>query len=74
MPFSSRWKWSGLAFGDGSEFVLGAPEVIAGASSDPALAAEIAQRQERRLRVLLFARADGLAEPEGDDEPHLPMQ
>ena len=73
VPFSSRWKWSGIAFGDGTEFVLGAPEVIAGGGSDPVLAAEIAKRQERRLRVLLFARADGLAEPEGDDEPHLPI-
>ena len=73
VPFSSRWKWSGLAFNDGTELVLGAPEVIVGASSDPVLAAEIGSRQERRLRVLLFARADGLAEPEGDDEPHLPI-
>ena len=29
-------------------------------------------RQDRRLRVLLFARTDGLTEPEGDDEPLLP--
>ena len=29
-------------------------------------------RQEQRLRVLLFGRTQGLAEPEGDGEPRLP--
>jgi P-type E1-E2 ATPase len=72
VPFSSRWKWSGLAFGDGSELVLGAPEIIVRSEADPALAHEVGVRQERRLRVLLFARTSGLAEPEGDREPRLP--
>jgi cation-transporting P-type ATPase E len=72
VPFSSRWKWSGIAFGDGTEFVLGAPEVIVGADADPALAGEVGIRQDRRLRVLLFGRTQGLAEPEGDEEPRLP--
>ncbi len=72
VPFSSRWKWSGIAFDDGSEFVLGAPEVIVRAGADPALAHEVGLRQEQRLRVLLFARTQGLAEPEGDAEPRLP--
>ena len=35
VPFSSRWKWSGIAFDDGSEFALGAPEVIVGAGRRP---------------------------------------
>jgi magnesium-transporting ATPase (P-type) len=43
-----------------------------GADADPALAQAVAERQERRLRVLLLARAHGLAEPEGDGEPPLP--
>jgi P-type E1-E2 ATPase len=72
VPFSSRWKWSGIAFDDGTELVLGAPEVLVRAGSDPALAREIESRQEQRLRVLLFARTRGLIEPEGDDEPRLP--
>ena len=72
VPFSSRWKWSGIAFGDGSELVLGAPEVIVRPDADPALAHEVGARQDRRLRVLLFARTAGLAEPEGDAEPRLP--
>jgi P-type E1-E2 ATPase len=72
VPFSSRWKWSGIAFGNGDELVLGAPEVIVHPGSDPALAHDVGARQDRRLRVLLFARASGLAEPEGDEEPRLP--
>ena len=72
VPFSSRWKWSGIVFGDGTQLVLGAPEVILRGEHDPALAEEISVRQDRRLRVLLFARTDGLTEPEGDDEPLLP--
>ena len=40
--------------------------------TDPALAQEVGARQDRRLRVLLFARTAGLAEPEGDAEPRLP--
>ena len=72
VPFSSRWKWSGIAFDDGTELVLGAPEVLVRAGADPALAHEVGSRQEQRLRVLLFARTRGLAEPEGDGEPRLP--
>jgi cation-transporting ATPase E len=72
VPFSSRWKWSGIVFGDGTELVLGAPEVIVRPDADPALAHEVGVRQDRRLRVLLFARTAGLAEPEGDAEPRLP--
>ena len=72
VPFSSRWKWSGIASDDGTELVLGAPEVLVHSDADPSLAHEVATRQERRLRVLLFARTRGLAEPEGDEEPLLP--
>ena len=72
VPFSSRWKWSGIAFGDGSELVLGAPEVLVRAGDDPQLAHEVGVRQDQRLRVLLFGARAGLAEPEGDGEPPLP--
>ena len=43
VPFSSRWKWSGIAFDDGTELVLGAPEVLMRADADPALAHEVGQ-------------------------------
>jgi P-type E1-E2 ATPase len=72
VPFSSRWKWSGVAFDDGTQVVLGAPEVLVRPEADPELAHAVGSRQERRLRVLLFARARGLTEPEGDGEPPLP--
>jgi cation-transporting ATPase E len=72
VPFSSRWKWSGIVFDEGTELVLGAPEVLVGTEADPALAHEVGRRQEQRLRVLLFARTRGLTEPEGDGEPRLP--
>ena len=72
VPFSSRWKWSGIVFDDGGEFVLGAPEVLVQMDADPQLAREVAVRQEQRLRVLVFARTHGLAEPAGDGEPFLP--
>ena len=72
VPFSSRWKWSGIAFDDGTELVLGAPEMLMRGDADPALAHAVGSRQEQRLRVLLFGRARGLAEPEGDGEPCLP--
>ena len=39
-----------------TELVLGAPEVIVRAGADAALAHEVGVRQDRRLRVLLFAR------------------
>jgi cation-transporting ATPase E len=72
VPFSSRWKWSGIAFADGGELVLGAPEVLVRADADPRHAEAVATRQQRRLRVLLFGRTQGLGEPEGDGEPALP--
>ena len=43
VPFSSRWKWSGIAFDDGTELVLGAPEMLMRAD----LFSAVAQRSER---------------------------
>jgi P-type E1-E2 ATPase len=74
VPFSSRWKWSGLAYADGGAYVLGAPDALEGAARlDQAARDEVERRARRRLRVLLFARAAGpLREPEADEEPALP--
>jgi P-type E1-E2 ATPase len=67
IPFSSRWKWSGARFADGTTLVLGAPEVL-GAG---ALAADAEDRQRRRGRVLVFGRVEGLppAPEAGADVP-----
>ena len=68
LPFSSRWKWSGVQLAD-ITIVLGAPEVL-GAG---ALAKTVTDFQEQRGRVLVVGTAHGLpAIPEGDDDP-LPL-
>jgi cation-transporting P-type ATPase E len=68
LPFSSRWKWSGVEFDD-CVLVLGAPEIL-GAGD---LAAEVRRRQAERGRVLVFGRASSLPGlPEGDLTPGLP--
>jgi cation-transporting ATPase E len=74
VPFSSRWKWSGLAFSGGEALVLGAPDVLADASAlGPSVREQIERRARERKRVLLFARARGpLAEPDPEGSPLLP--
>ncbi|MEE1844956.1 MULTISPECIES: HAD-IC family P-type ATPase [unclassified Streptomyces] len=61
LPFSSARKYSGAAFDEGggreSSWLLGAPDVLL-PEQDPALA-EIEQLNEKGLRVLLLARAEG---------------
>ena len=68
LPFSSRWKWSGVQLAD-TTIVLGAPEVL-GAG---ALAQTVTEFQEQRGRVLVVGTASGLPPiPEDDDAP-LPL-
>ena len=66
VPFSSEWKWSGLALSDGagagagSTYVLGAPDVLAG-SGALELPAGLARKLERETaagrRVVAFGEA-----------------
>jgi cation-transporting ATPase E len=68
LPFSSRWKWSGVQLAD-TTIVLGAPEIL---GAGP-LAQAVAEFQEQRGRVLVVGTASGLPPiPEDDDEP-LPL-
>jgi magnesium-transporting ATPase (P-type) len=68
VPFSSRWKWSAVRLDD-DVLVLGAPEVLGADGLGP----EIAQRQARRERVLVFGSATELpAVPEGGAPPPPP--
>jgi cation-transporting P-type ATPase E len=60
VPFSSRWKWSGLQRDDGW-LVLGAPDVLLG--SQPAAAAE---HEHAGRRVLVFGRAAGGIDAQAD--------
>ncbi len=70
LPFSSRWKWSGVQLADGC-IVLGAPEVL---GAGP-LQAAVERHQAERGRVLVVGTAAGLpAIPEEDDDaPVLPF-
>ncbi len=68
LPFSSRWKWSGVQLSDGC-IVLGAPEVLgAGPLQD-----DVEHHQMDRGRVLIVGTASALPPvPEDDDSP-IPM-
>jgi cation-transporting ATPase E len=57
VPFSSAYKWSGVAFDDGL-YILGAPEILAEAIElDDEIEEFITTQSELGLRVLLFAKA-----------------
>ncbi len=76
VPFSSRWKWSGLTMnGEGRprSFVVGAPDVLVG-SGAMALPAEMQARLETEAglgrRVIAFGEAhDGLPGDPGSEPP-----
>jgi cation-transporting ATPase E len=63
VPFSSEWKWSGVALaGGGSTYVMGAPDVLAEAGA-LSLPADLAQKLERETaagrRVVAFGESSG---------------
>ena len=56
VPFSSKWKWSGLRFG-GASYVLGAPDILAEAgalSLPPGLARKLEEETAAGRRVVAF--------------------
>jgi cation-transporting P-type ATPase E len=64
VPFSSEWKWSGVALADGgsaaSTYVLGAPDILAeqGALAlPPGLAAKLEQETAAGRRVVAFGQS-----------------
>jgi cation-transporting ATPase E len=66
VPFSSEWKWSGVALADGaaggSTYLLGAPDVLAeaGALTLPAdLAGKLEEETGAGRRVVAFGEAGG---------------
>ncbi|MEX2447828.1 MAG: HAD-IC family P-type ATPase [Solirubrobacterales bacterium] len=59
VPFSSKWKWSGLGLG-GASYVLGAPDVLAQAGAlelPPGLARKLEQQTAAGRRVVAFGRS-----------------
>ncbi len=71
VPFSSKWKWSGLRLGTVS-YVLGAPDVLAAGGAltlPPGLARKLERETAAGRRVVAFGQA---AEPLPDDPAHTP--
>lgn len=75
IPFSSAYKWSGIAFADrpGME-ILGAPEILAAALPNPDRVKDaIAEGAAQGLRVLLFAHSATVVDTEDETgNPVLP--
>ncbi|HVY96427.1 MAG TPA: HAD-IC family P-type ATPase [Solirubrobacterales bacterium] len=67
VPFSSRWRWSGLDVG-GERLLLGAPEHFA---ADTALAERAREQAQRGRRVLAIGTCAGPL-PEAEGEPAFP--
>src|SRR5215207_10030329 len=62
VPFSSEWKWSGLSFGRGETYVLGAPDVLMARGSlalPVPLQRSLEQNTKAGRRVVAFGRASG---------------
>jgi cation-transporting P-type ATPase E len=71
VPFSSKWKWSGLRLG-GVSYVLGAPDILAASGAlelPPGLARKLEEETAAGRRVVAFAQSsEGLP----DDPEHTP--
>jgi cation-transporting P-type ATPase E len=71
VPFSSRWKWSGLRLGDVS-YVLGAPDILTASGAlqlPPGLARKLEQETAAGRRVVAFGQS---SEALPDDPAHTP--
>jgi magnesium-transporting ATPase (P-type) len=71
VPFSSQWKWSGLRLG-GVSYVLGAPDILAGAGAltlPPGLARKLDEETAAGRRVVAFGSS---AEALPDDPAQAP--
>lgn len=75
VPFSSQWKWSGLAL-DGRCYVLGAPDVLQQAGAlelTPTLANTLRHQTEAGRRVLAFGETGGPLPRDPANEPPPPV-
>ncbi|MGC1851644.1 MAG: HAD-IC family P-type ATPase, partial [Solirubrobacterales bacterium] len=71
VPFSSKWKWSGLRLG-GVSYVLGAPDILAASDAlelPPGLARKLEEETAAGRRVVAFGQA---SEALPDDPEHAP--
>ncbi|HIK44147.1 MAG TPA: HAD-IC family P-type ATPase, partial [Leptolyngbyaceae cyanobacterium M65_K2018_010] len=78
IPFSSAYKWSGLAFAERpGTYILGAPEVLAAAmpAHQETIHSYMATGADQGLRVLLFAHSPNLVDQTDQaGNPILPAQ
>jgi cation-transporting P-type ATPase E len=71
VPFSSKWKWSGLRLG-GVSYVLGAPDILAASGAlelPPGLARKLEAETAAGRRVVAFGQS---SEALPDDPAHAP--
>jgi magnesium-transporting ATPase (P-type) len=71
VPFSSKWKWSGLRLG-GVSYVLGAPDILAESGAlalPPGLARKLEEETAAGRRVVAFAQS---GEELPEDPAHAP--
>ncbi|MEP7379417.1 MAG: HAD-IC family P-type ATPase [Chloroflexota bacterium] len=74
VAFSSARKWSGATMGDGTSYVLGAPQLLAPAVATqhrdgwPGIEQQVNERASRGLRVLLLLSSDDPGAISGDDD------
>ena len=81
VPFSSAWKWSGVtlngaAGGAQASYVMGAPDVLAGAGAlelPPELGRTLEEHTAAGRRVVVFGEAPGALpdDPSSQPPPHL---
>ncbi len=80
VPFSSEWKWSGLALANGSSgastYVLGAPDVLAEAGAltlPPGLARKLEEETAAGRRVVAFGESEAAlpADPSAGAAPRM---
>jgi cation-transporting P-type ATPase E len=76
VPFSSRWKWSGLRLG-GTSYVFGAPDVLADAgalSLPPGLARKLEEETAAGRRVVAFGESDEMLPGDASSAPPPPLK
>jgi cation-transporting P-type ATPase E len=76
VPFSSEWKWSGLAVGDGA-YVMGAPDILAEAGAldlPPGLARKLEEETGAGRRVVVFGEASGALPDDPAAAPPPPLR
>jgi cation-transporting ATPase E len=77
VPFSSKWKWSGLTLNGSASFVIGAPDVLIGAgalSLPPELQSRLAEQTAAGRRVVAFGEARDPLPEDPSVEPPPPLE